>query len=805
MDSIESYLGNNNKELDIKALIGKLLAKWYLYVIFVPICILLAVVYVKRSSPVYEINTTLLIDDNEKNRTLGDSKYVEGGVGLINSRNNLETEIGILASFNLARQTVKSLDLGITYHSKELMRSKEWYGYFPFVVDVDSAHWQLMDVPIFITFTGENTYSIKVGGDKYNLYKPEDEGYRWVEKKFEAELTGTFGEMAEHDFFKFSIQVDPNARNAPEFRGKTLFFMMHDTDGIATGYKNKLVVEPVNDDASIIQISTQGTVVQKEVDYLEAICKTYIQIKLAERNQIAENRIKFIENQLNNISDSLRNAESILEDFRVEEKAVDLGITATNALAQLQELETEEGELQINQKYYEKLLVVLEDSLSIDRIVAPSSVRITDPVLNDLILELKRLNTEKVGLSFTATQNSYEWQMINKQISTTKQTIKANVESILNSNSYALENTRSRLAKVRGTINKLPKNEQKMIAITRDVAMKDNFYNYFQEKYAEAGIARAEDNPDTKVLDAPRMVGDGPISPKKKLMYAFAFMLGLLIPTGIVILLDMMNDTVTDPAQIERIVKSPVCVSIGHASQETGKLVQESDDWQIEESFRDLSANLQFIETGGDEKMIGVTSTVSGEGKTFTASNLSVILAQSGKKTLLIDLDLRKPSFSEYFRKLNGKGISSYLNGESEYISEIICDSQVKNLHIIPSYPNEGNPHHLINSPRMLELISTVKEEYDYVVFDTPPVGLVSDYLLISKYLDISLYVVRHAYSKLKFLYDLERLKDRGTLQNLYIVYNDVKAASIKYGYYGYGYGYKAGNGAHSKKLIENS
>jgi capsular exopolysaccharide synthesis family protein len=263
----------------------------------------------------------------------------------------------------------------------------------------------------------------------------------------------------------------------------------------------------------------------------------------------------------------------------------------------------------------------------------------------------------------------------------------------------------------------------------------------------------------------------------------------MFIPFGVIVITNTVSEQITSIDQIERIAGIPVASSIGHFGMDkTGKII-EAHKWKLEESFRDLSASLQFLLPNSMNNVIGVTSTIPGEGKTFCATNLGMNFAEGGKKILLIDTDLRNPSLIEDIELIKGKGLINYLQGEIEFFNEIIYEhEEIKNLHYIPTYPTDGNPHKLLTSPRLRSLLTDLRDEYDYIIFDSPPVGLVSDYLLISKYFDIHLFVVRRKYSKLQYLKDVDKIRKRGNLKNMYIIFNDVKDEAFKYGYSNYEY-----------------
>lgn len=751
---------------------------------------IVAFLYAKMAEPIYQANTSLLIIENEQARNMGESAFLEGGVRLIDGQTNLKNEIGILSSFNLVKEAVEKLDFEVSYHSSKWMGlyKREHYQFFPFEIELVDSSYQIAGVPFEITLLPQGGYALNIEVKDFTLYVPATQENRQIERGFEFSRTFAFGEEVKHEFFHFRLNLSEDPAMIRAFDEKKLSFICHPINSVADGYKGKLQISPIDIEASILEILTEGAVVEKEIDFLEALNETYINTKLQEKSDLASSTLTFIEDQVASVRDSLQAAERRLENFRRRNQAIDLNFTAQNALSQLSQLESDRSILGIKEQYYESLLQNLEGSSSIEQIVAPSGAGISDPVINEMVLELKDLNAQKLKLAYSAGSESYDVKILDNQIESTRKSLQQNLQSLNQSTRLTLNDNNQRIRKVESTLSRLPGNEKALVEIQRKYSLNENLYNYLRQKLAEMEIAKAEKMADSKILDNPRMLGNRPVYPQKSLMLLLAMFVAILIPTAVVVIQNPGSELITSVQQLEQVGRMPIIASIAHQKNHQHTLISEGAEWQVMESFRDLSANLQFIFPPHKSGVIGFTSTVEGEGKTFCSANLAKSLADAGMKVLLVDLDLRNPSLLRYLNKEDVKGLSHYLKGEVEYVNEIIYPLESEFLHFIPTAPVETNVQRWLNHERMQDLILTLKDEYDYVILDMPPAGLVSDFLLLSQYIGLHFYVMRAGYSKVEYVNSLKSMKKKGQLNRLYLILNDVKQQGFKYGYKNYNY-----------------
>ncbi|MEL7342251.1 MAG: GNVR domain-containing protein, partial [Bacteroidota bacterium] len=355
--------------------------------------------------------------------------------------------------------------------------------------------------------------------------------------------------------------------------------------------------------------------------------------KITEKSEAASSTLNFIEDQVKSIRDSLKTAEQKLETFRRNNRAIDLNFTAQSALGQLETLESDRAVLQLKDQYYNSLINNLGDSSSVEQIVAPSGMGVSDPVVNNLVIELKRLNAEKLKLSYSAGEESYDMQIIESQIASTRKSLQQNLRSLSSTTSRSLRDNQRRIGKIEGTLSRLPGNEKALVEIQRKYTLNENLYNYLQQRLAEVGIAKSEKLAESRILDEPRMKGDRPVAPQKKLLLIMGLLVGCIIPMAYILLQKPQSEFVDGQTHLERLTKVPVLVSIAHQENNNEALIPKESTWQVAESMRDLSANLQFLSPPGQTSVVGFTSTVSGEGKTFTAANLAKSLAEAKTQT----------------------------------------------------------------------------------------------------------------------------------------------------------------------------
>jgi capsular exopolysaccharide synthesis family protein len=772
---------NGQQEVNLKVFFKKMLSYKWVFLTSIILCLGLAMIYAKLATPKYEASTSILIDASGNSRALGENKYVQGGVSLIEIDKNLSNEIGIIKSFSLIRQTVEDLGFDVSYYSKNWLKNREAYKYFPFEVSLSKDKPQLYGLPFQVTILSNETYRLSVEGKDFSVSNPENGSSRRVMKDFSFSKDFEFGQEVIHNYFTFNLDRPKYKVNDEDFKDEELSFVVQDLDGVASGYVSNISVGNIDLLASIFKISTSGAVVDKEIDFLKKLTYNYVQNNLNSRNRIASTKKNFIRNQLLAVSDSLTRIESELEEFKKAKQAINLSVTGSNALDQTSSLQMDKAKIELNRKYYSSLIEKVSQDQGSEEFNLPTSIGIDDPLINANINELKNLYAEKSKKKYFVTSDNEEISILNDQIDHSTNLLLTNLRNAIRSTDYSLEKIKSQLSSFSGVISSLPTQENQLLTIERQSSLYENLFNYLSQELAKNDIAGAEDTSDTKVLDEARMVGSGPISPQKKLILLLGLMVGTLLPLAWIVLFSSKG-TIENAEQIMANTDIPIIASVVNHDPSARKSKSDISLWKLKESFRDLCTNLGFVNSE-ENSVIGMTSIMPEEGKTYNAINLGITFAESGKRTLIIDTDLRNPSLINRMDSFEGEGLSNYLNGEVESIDDIIYPHEtLEKLKFIPTLPVDGNVHELLTGSKMKELVEQLKSNFDYIILDTPAVGLVSDFLILSDMIDINLFVVRRGLAKIKFLEDLENISSRGKKKS-YIIFNDVPMKDHKYGY----------------------
>ena len=771
---------NYASEVNLKVLFNKIFKNKLLFLFSLLLCLAAAYFYLKIATPKYLVQTSLLIDSSGKSRSMGSSKYVDGGVGLIGMEKNLFNEIGIIKSYSLVHKTMKDLDFGISYFAGTWYKKQEFYQHFPFEVVLADSSNQLKGQYFQIEILPDNKYRLTIEAKEFNVFNPLTESNRTVTSGIEFSEIYHFGDSVTHDYFQFVLNKSDDFVKG-EFEGKDLSFKFNSLSAMANTYLRKIDVEQIDIQASILTIQSEGKIVAKEVKFLKKLNENFIKNKLTDRSEIASKKEEFIKKQLEEATQQLSEAERNLENFRRGNNAVDLTRTGTISLDQLQKLESERGQTALNKKYYTSLLQYINSRRGIDKAIAPSVVGIDDPLLNENLMELKRLHAKKTQLSFVRGKKSYDLKVLAKQIANTTNALKENVQSLISTSDLVLKDADQKIIKLEKTLNQLPSSEKKLLNFERKATLYGNLYNYLSQELAKNGIARAEDVADVKILDEPRRMGNGPIAPEKLLIMALGGIVGLMIPLTWIVFMSGKDEILSNPSQLAGRTRFPVIAKIIHAKNPINSIQDFTSQWSVKESFRDLFANFQFLISDSDKNVIGITSATSGEGKTFCSLNLGMSLASEGKKVVMLDLNFRNPKLRNSSSPFQGRDLTEYLNRDDIAPEEIVYNYQdIPNLHFVHTHTESQNPHKYLSSSKLKTLIQALRFDYDYVIIDSSPVGLVSDYLLISKYIDIHLFVVRRNLSKISFVKEIEKLSSRGQMENTFLVYNDHKESRFK-------------------------
>jgi capsular exopolysaccharide synthesis family protein len=771
---------NNNIQLpeeegiDIKKYIFLILSHWWWFAIVLFVSVTIAYMINRYSQEVYSANCSLII--GEQQSTSGSVESLLDELSRIRGNKRkavVENEITILKSYKMTRLALEELDFNITYTAvgRRNIAESQLYKSCPFIVIPDSATRLLGTGRVDITVLSKDKYRLSIGEN--------------------IEKTLQFGELFKTDNLGLTLKLrDPDNYQFDKQYSNKYFFVVNNINSLALSYSRELGVEVNDEKGSILTLSITGYVPQQIADYLNKLSEVYIRSNLEEKNITSENTIKFIDEQLSGIIDSLETTGLQLQNFRSSNKVIDLSKEGNFLLDQLQSLHSEKVVLDLNEKYYKYLLEYIQEKTDFSDVVAPSVVGIQDQLLNSLVQSLNQLNLQKRTLDYSLQDNSPQNEQIINQISNTRNALQENLENLVKNNALAQGSISERLVKINTEVQKLPATERQLINIQRKFTINDQIYTFLLQKRAEAGITKASNRSDHKLLDIARSENAALVKPKVSMNYMLALALGGGLPLMLLLIIDFFNTKITDRRYLEANLRVPIVGNIGHKEEGGELLVNEKPGSSMAESFRALRTNLQYILKDPEAKVIAVSSAVSGEGKTFCSINLAGIFAMAGRKTLLVNLDLRRPKIHRVFNLSNEQGMSTCLIGKNSY-DEVIRPTNINNLFVATSGPIPPNPAELIDSDRMKTFIDEAKKNFDFIIIDTPPVAIVSDTMTLKDLIDAFIFVIRHNYSDRQVIDLINHVAKAKMIKNPGVVINDIEVK----GYYGYSYRYDYGYG----------
>jgi tyrosine-protein kinase Etk/Wzc len=783
------YNRQHEEEADFKKLFLRYFAYKYYFLVSIILGLVIAFMINALTETVYQVKSTLLIKEDRTVQTL------MGGVNPradIFNRTNYSNVIGILESFSLIDSVLSQLDVQVTYYEKgSLVCGKprvEIYKNSPFKVRFDKNHAQPFNEPFTLKIIDENWFEINAskGFDGF------DENKQFF---FGQEIRGE----------TYSFVIERTGLLIADHKMKAYQFIINDPNRLTRTYQKRLTIEEYNLDASILTISFQATNLQIANDFVDMLTSTFIRQNLHLKNQIAQNTVDFIENQLVLTSNNLAASEGKLQSFREEQQLVNIGLISSQLLNDLQELDKQRSIEDVKRRYYDFLLEYITDKRDFREVFAPSALGINDPLLSNHLQELNNLHTERSRLLLTTTERSPSVIAIDQGIKHVKAILEENLKSIKAASSILMSDLNQRIERIERRIEQLPRTERELMGLQRMFNITDATYNFLLEKQAEAGIALASNMPDHRILD--HSYFDVIISPKEKFNYTLAFLLGLILPLGTLIIRDYFSTKINSKEEVMKALNLPFLGFIPRYRPSAGKgnvdvTIFDQPFSPVTEAFRTIRLNLNFFALKSTKKLIAVTSIRPGEGKTFTAINLASVIATSNKPVLYIDADIRKTQPNRLTEHMIDVGLSNFLIGQADIDDIINPSSYHKDLFILNSGIISPNPAELLESEAMLNMLQDELNQYDYVIIDTPPVGMVADAIPVLKKADMSIFVVRHNFSRHQDLDHINEIIQKADLKNVVITINDVRHNKKGFGYE-YGYGYGLGYGYHTKNSMK--
>lgn len=759
--------------IDIKKYIFLILSHWWWFAIALFISLTIAYLINRYSQEVYSASCSIIV--GEEQTSAGSIESMMEELSRFRNRKRqavVENEISILKSQKMTRLALSELDFNVTYTAigRRNIAESQLYNLSPFIVLLDTAK---------TSYPPENFDLIILSDTSFALKKDEE-----IQQVF------SFGDKIDLEQHSFVVEL----RDKEKFKYKPgnsnkFVFSFEDLNKQIKDYSKALKVEVNAEKGSILLLSLSGFVPNQITDYLNKLSEVYIRTNLEEKNLASKNTIEFIDKQLRGIVDSLEVTGFRLQQFRSVNKVINLSQEGNFLYEKMQQLLSDKADLDIKDRYYKYLLEYIQARTDFRDVVAPSVVGIEDRLLNSLVAELNTLNLERRNLGLSVVEASPQIVIINNQIENTRDALHENLLSLVEGNNIVIIDVEDQIRSIESEVQKLPGTERELINIEREFSINDQIYTFLLEKRAEAGITKASNTSDHKILDVARPENVTLIKPKSSINYMIALAAGGAVPLLLLLLIEFFNVKINDRNYIETNLKTPVIGNIGHNDEGSDIPVSVNPRSSIAESFRALRTNLQYILKEPEAKVIAVSSAVSGEGKTFTSVNLASILAMNGYKTLIVSLDLRRPKVHKVFNLPNKTGMSTHLIGKTKF-EDIISETNISNLFVATSGPIPPNPAELLGSIKMKEFIASARSKFDYIILDTPPIAVVTDTLTLKDIMDAFLFVIRHNYSDKQVIDLVNNIYQKHIIKNIAVIVNDIQVKGY-YGYtYRYGYGY---------------
>jgi len=614
INNLQYQQQQQEESVDIKAMFFKFVRFWYLFAIAVFVAVIVAFLFNKYTSPVFEVKSSVLVKDDKS--ALDPSSLI--GIGLSNNQQNIENEIGKLTSFSLSYRTIRELDFEVSYFLEEGLMKTELYHEAPFKVVFDTAVPQAVALNYTMKILNSNEYIIEAQGElikKYIFSKTkflEDT----ILNKIEVRETHQFGDLVDNGYNTFKVILNDKF-DMEEDLDNTYGFTFNDYFSLTKLFR-AFKIEPINREASILEITFSGKNVKKDVNFLNTLTREYLSQSLEKKNQITDNTIRFINSQLGVITDSLNSAQMALQKFRSSNEVMDISFQSQQLFEYLNDLQKQKAELMIKANYYQNLKnYIIKNRNNMDELVAPSAMGIEDPILNQLVGQLINLYNEKSMQLLASTERSPAVISLNSQISSTKNAILENINNIIKNSNQALQEINKHINKLSGKASNLPVTERELFNYKRKFDLSNNVYTFLLEKRSEAQITKASNMPDNEIIDIAREELNKQTFPKKGLNYLIALILGLVFPIIYVLGRDYMNDKIIDKKDIESVTNFPIIGQLLHSDKETQLVVAESPKSSIAESYRSLRTNIQCLVKGQEKTTILVTADMVSAGKTF--------------------------------------------------------------------------------------------------------------------------------------------------------------------------------------------
>ena len=771
---------------DFATLYRTIVLNWYWFILSLIIFGSLGAIYLRYTTPMYQSTAKLLIKDESGSNRRGQSLQNMSNLGIISNSTGIDNEMEILTSHSLAEDAIRDLKLYVNYSTKGRVKDVILYRNQPLNVDVDPEHLEKLNAPIDLTITKDSIFYIVSGTYYVPTNDNSNEGPYSINRKI-TNLPATIATRA--GIITISSNYGHTLKNSDVLNVSILSPRM-----AANKYTSELQVSQTAKSTSIAQLQLTDEVPQRSLDYLKQLAIVYNRQANEDKNTIALRTDKFINDRLSKINTELGKTEGELQNYKQKNGIVELQMNAGNSVANQNNSELKLADVETQIELFNTIAREVESSSRNLTQVIPSNVGLDDQSSTSLINKYNELVLERNRLLRSASESSPVVEPLTAQIRELNGNIRRAIAAARQNLLIQRDAVSAQVNKYNGQVAETPQQERMLTQIDRQQEVKSGLYLMLLQKREENSISLAATADKGKLIDDPQLVGK--ISPKSTSIMMVALLIGLVIPVLVILVLQFFRYKIEGHDDVARLTKLPIIADVAVSSNKAkGKadiVVHENQNNQMEEIFRSMRTNLQFMLKEG-QKVVLFTSSTSGEGKTFNAANLSVSFGLLGKKVILVGLDIRRPRLAELFGINDHKhGITNLLvkdNPTAEELQEQILPSGVnKNLDLLMAGPIPPNPAELIARNSLDIIINLLKEKYDYIMIDTAPVGLVTDTLQIARVVDASIYMCRADYTPKSSFNLINALANENKFPNMAIVLNGIDMSKRKYSYY-YGYG----------------
>ena len=769
---------NDSIKITVKDFVLRYIRYLPLFIISLMITLLLSYLYIRYATPFYNVKATLLIKSNDNNPGGGDDVF--NSMFMFKGKDDVGNEIEILKSLTLAKRTALSLGLQVRYYSIGNIKTSLLYSAHPFNLEVLKVTDSVNSVAFKVKLLDKDRFTLNEKEQVYafnqNIQLPEGL-FRFVK---------TDSVFSRLNYKDYQVSWDPL-----EVAGQRLL--------------SELAVAQIKDRSNILILSMQTIQPEMGAAILNRLMEEYQNSSVEDKNQIASRTIRFINDRLSILTNELGDVEKNLQQFKEKNQVINLGAQSELYLNNASDIDKQLTEKEVKIGIIRYLKEYIEDNKN-NYTLVPSSLGLDEPTLMQLVREYNELQLRRDGQLKTTTLNNPSIKLIDSQLEKVRLNMLENLHNLELTSIMVRDNLKQKTAQFKQSTNAIPLKEKELLEISRQQGIKQSLYLYLLQKREETAITLASTISNSQVVD-PAITSKYPITPNRINIRVLALFLGLLIPLVFIYLRELLNDKVNTRNDIHKITDMPMIGEIGHSEKSETLVVKENSRNVLAEQFRLIRTNLQYLIGKIDKPVILVTSTFSGEGKSFASVNIGAVMALTGKKTVILEFDIRKPKIVTSLKLQKKPGISNYIVGNVRMDEMLTLVPGTDNLFVIGCGPIPPNPAEMLLDEKLDQFFRELKMRFDVVVMDTAPSGLVSDAFQLGRFADCSLYIVRFNYTYKKQVVFIDEVYRNKKLPNAGILVNDIKTNSHYYSYgnySGYGYGYAHGYTDDENKFSSN-